>query len=151
YVGFTGGSGGFTAVQDIETWTGTFAPPPVDFIAAPTYAACSAGSSVAPIANAVGDFNGDGIPALAVVDDNGQGFVSILLGKGDGSFQALRKYEVAYGTSSLAVGDFNGDGHLDVVSDSGSILFGNGDGTFQAAQSYGAHGFYLAVGDFNRD
>jgi hypothetical protein len=150
YVGFTGGSGGFTAVQDIETWTGTF-PPPASFLAAPTYAA---GSSVGPIASAVGDFNGDGIPDLAVVDNDvaapGQGFVSILLGKGDGSFQAPRKYAVAYG-SSLAVGDFNGDGHLDIVTSSGSILLGNGDGTFQAAQSYGTQGSFFSVGDFNRD
>jgi hypothetical protein len=50
------------------------------------------------------------------------------------------------------VGDFNGDGKIDIVTSSGSILFGNGDGTFQAAQNYASvFGSSVAVGDFNRD
>jgi hypothetical protein len=86
---------------------------------------------------AVGDFNGDGIPDLAVTAYYG-GRVSVMLGNGDGTFQAP-KASLAGGqpeqSHSFAVGDFNQDGVLDLaVADacSGSleILLGNGDGTF---------------------
>jgi hypothetical protein len=66
----------------------------------------------------------------------------------------------------LAVGDFNGDGVLDLAvtsSDCGvpesncpgtaSLLFGNGDGTFQPLVSYpvGLFPAYLAAADLNGD
>src|SRR5262249_29497411 len=99
---------------------------------------------------AVGDFNGDGIPDLAVAnlgsDPALQGTVSVLLGNGDGTFQAAHSYAASFGPRSMAVGDFNGDGHLDLAlagydyrGNSGlSIFLGNGDGTFQAGHSYAA-------------
>src|SRR5439155_4585321 len=74
--------------------------------------------------------------------------VSILLGKGDGSFQAGTSYDTGYSFFSLRVVDFNGDGKLDLVTSGGNVLLGNGDGTFQAAQIIpGAD----AVWDFNGD
>jgi hypothetical protein len=65
---------------------------------------------------AVGDFNGDGIPDLAVAD-YGQAKLTILQGNGDGTFTALAT-SPATGTdpSSVAVGDFNGDGIPDVAA-----------------------------------
>src|SRR5205807_10403528 len=95
-------------------------------------------------------------------DPRDRGTVSILLGRGDGTFQAARSYPVAY-AASVAVGDFNGDGKLDLaVANYGtppdyvgtvSVLLGKGDGTFGAAQSYavGRDPSSVAVGDFNGD
>ncbi|HMD83957.1 MAG TPA: VCBS repeat-containing protein [Terriglobia bacterium] len=107
---------------------------------------------------AVADFNGDGKLDLAVMN-GGSNNVSVLLGNGDGTFQAAVNYDVGPNPNrGIVVGDFNGDGKPDLaVSDSGSnevsVLLGNGDGTFQAAVNYGV-GMYpsgIAVGDFNRD
>jgi hypothetical protein len=116
---------------------------------------------------AAADFNGDGIADLAVVSNapfSGPGSVVILLGNGDGTFGEPMSF--AAGTSSpsrgLAVGDFNGDGNLDVVatnmgpSYSLSVLLGNGDGTFQPANvtELGVYPFVpwsVAVADFDED
>jgi hypothetical protein len=111
-----------------------------------------------PFAVAVGDFNGDGIPDLAVAN-SAIGGVSVLLGNGDGSFQPAVHY-AASGLApwSVAVGDFNGDGISDLVvanaySNDVSVLLGNGDGSFQPAVNYavGSQPRSVAVGDFNGD
>lgn len=49
------------------------------------------------------------------------------------------------------IGDFNGDGKLDVVTSGGTVLLGNGNGTFQMGQSFSTVGLAVAVGDFNGD
>jgi hypothetical protein len=75
------------------------------------------------------------------------------------SFAATRDFPVGQSPTSVAVGDFKGDGKLDIVTASAfssntiSVLVGNGDGTFQPAASYGAGTNPIAVwtGDFNGD
>ena len=111
-----------------------------------------------PRSVATGDFNRDGKLDLAV-SDPGSGNVSILLGKGNGTFQSPVSYPIGQGLYSLvAVADFNGDGKLDLVasnyaSNNVSVLLGNGDGTFQAAVNYdvGTNPTYVAVADLNGD
>ena len=89
------------------------------------------------------------------------------VGKGDGTFQPIVKYQSASGHgTSVAVSDVNGDGKLDIVTtiqDAGnnglneglvSVRLGNGDGTFQSEQTYSSGGFLtnsVAVADVNGD
>jgi sugar lactone lactonase YvrE len=114
-------------------------------------------SSSSFCAEAAGDFNGDGIPDLAVLNCYAPFSVTVFLGNGDGTYRTVTgpSFSVPYG--SILVGDFNGDGKEDLVlTDTGqvAILLGNGDGTFtQAAGSPITVGNAntLAVGDFNGD
>jgi len=112
----------------------------------------------------VGDFNGDGKLDLALANTNnpsGMGRISVLLGNGDGTFQTGVDYTALPGTDSIAVGDFNGDGRLDLAvanvgSNGVSVLLGNGDGTFQAPLNFVlgtqlGNSASVAAGDFNGD
>ena len=117
----------------------------------------------APISVAVGDFNGDGVPDLAVLSNYAPPFaragtVTVLLGQGDGSFQGAGYFDVGFVSYSVAAGDFNGDGVVDlVVTNVGqqnvSVLLGIGNGTFQAQHNFaaGRNPVAVALGDFNGD
>jgi hypothetical protein len=121
------------------------------------------------VAIAVGDFNGDGIPDLAVAGEEPQAVLQILLGNGDGTFSSVsEKLATGSNPDSIAVGDFNEDGIQDLAVSNGNeadtsnsggnnsvtILLGNGDGTFTASSSSPATGSSpssIAAADFNRD
>ena len=92
---------------------------------------------------ATGDFNGDGRLDLAVMFDQFVGgalhsFVQVLLGNGDGTFNAGQTIRVPDDAFSLATGHFHDPHILDLVTTSSegsvSVLLGQGDGTFQAPQ-----------------
>ena len=100
----------------------------------------------APSAIAIGDFNGDDIPDLALanagnVTSGDDGNVGIILGNSDGTFQAIRRLDAGKNPGAIAVGDFNHDGHLDLaVRDTGetsvSVLLGAGDGSFHPPMKF---------------
>ena len=122
--------GGFAASQTIVTITG--GTPPI----------------------AVGDFNADTYPDLAVSVKSSNS-VWVYLNQGNGTFGAPGKYGTSSMPGQLAVGDINPDSRLDIVVVTAvglSALQGNGNGTFKVAvNSTGASGGTLALGDVNRD
>jgi hypothetical protein len=83
----------------------------------------------------------------------------VLLGNGDGTFQATRNFATDSSPAFVAVADVNGDHHPDIVTASPgsihvvSVLLGNGNGTFQAAQLFptGSMPDAIAVADVNGD
>jgi FG-GAP-like repeat/FG-GAP repeat len=110
-----------------------------------------------PDSVAVGDFNGDFDPDLAVANLNSHG-VSILLGGSGGGFGTATAFPAGSNPSSVAVGDFNGDSDPDLAatdasSGNVSILLGGAGGGFGAATTYavGSNPASVAVADFDGD
>jgi large repetitive protein len=106
------------------------------------------------------DLNGDGRADLVVADfgASSPSVVSVLLGRGDGTFLPAVAVPVGDYPYPITIGDFNGDGHLDIVtgndgSNDLSLLLGHGDGTFapEVRIPAGSTPYGVAAADFNRD
>ena len=111
----------------------------------------------APVALVSGDFNGDHIPDLAVINSQ-DNTVSVLLGVGDGTFNSQLNYPTGTSPVAIVAADFNADKKLDLaVANQGdgtvSVLPGNGDGTFQPQSTTAIVSSPIAIasGDFNGD
>jgi len=113
---------------------------------------------ILPSAQALGDFNKDAIPDLAVANSSSND-ASILLGKGDGcTFDVKTVKDVGIGPRAIAVGDFDTNGCQDLAlanefSKDVMILLGKCDGSFtkKPGPKVGDGPIAISVGDFNRD
>jgi hypothetical protein len=127
-----------------------------------------------PVVVVTADFNGDGIRDLAVANA-GSNDVNILLGNGDGTFQAAQTLFV--NSAPAVAGDFNADGKMDLAltgynpgtqgfwgnyayypgtppTTEVTVLLGHGDGSFQPVSSVftgATRPLAVAEGDFNAD
>jgi hypothetical protein len=121
------------------------------------------------------DVNADGHPDLLVADGcssgtycSPDGVLAVLLGNGDGTFQAAQTYDTGGSDiyhSNVAVADLNGDHKLDVAIAHGcggttcstgsvSVLLGDGTGGFGPATTYASGGngaSWVAIADMNGD
>ena len=114
-----------------------------------------------PYDGALGDFNGDGKPDLAVAN-NSTSNISVLLGNGDGTFGVKTDYDVGQPAYGVVITDLNSDGNLDIVAETAfsltegvSVLLGNGNGGFQTRVdnlfSGSAQPKSILASDFNND
>jgi len=97
------------------------------------------------------DFNGDHLPDIAVSDVQG---TQVYVGNGDGTFKLASSLDV--GGWQVVSGDFNSDGHQDIVAsnlgDQVALYLGNGDGTFAPGVVQTVSDLqWMAVGDFYND
>lgn len=112
---------------------------------------------------ATGDFNRDGIADVvkATVPDgkvSGQHFLTVQLGQADGTFKSVAAHNpIGEDPRALVVGDFNGDGNLDVIvgDGDGSLLefLGDGKGNLVSAGNIATVGSVVSIasGDFTHD
>ena len=127
----------------INNGDGTFRPH-MDFATGP-----------GPTGLAAVDWNKDGKMDLVVSNGGADAAhsVSILLGNGDGTFQAHQDIAGAPSPNSIAAGDFNGDGNPDIATSSNNpvnavhVSLGNGKGGVKAQKT--TTGFGATITDPN--
>ena len=110
----------------------------------------------------IADLTGNGIPDI-IVANHDSGDISVLLGRGDGTFEPQRRFDATTGPFSIAVGDLTGNGIEDIVVQDSipgptghiAVLLGRGDGTFQPEQLISEPGndldLPIAIADVNHD
>jgi len=119
-----------------------------------------------PIGVVIADLNGDGSQDIAVANSNTNGTagtISVYLNQGAGTFTAAN-YRATGHPWAIAVGDFDSDGHPDLVvtkdnyagsnsNKSLTILLNNGDGSYRRLTDYtlGVEVVGVSVGDINHD
>ncbi|MFC5863369.1 Ig-like domain repeat protein [Acidicapsa dinghuensis] len=117
-----------------------------------------------PVSVQLMDVDGDGIPDIVALNRLDK-TITLLSGKGDGSFEQGSSLSLSESPVAAVVGDFNGDGKLDlaVVGDCGAksctqpgtveVLFGQAGGGFHsgAVYSVGYEPVAIAAGDVNGD
>ena len=152
----TGSSGGTTYYLEVQGLGGT----------AGTYALQTGFTTATPPFQALPvenfswghafDLRGNGITDLVTTSVTA-GDVSVLLGRGDGTFAPQAKYDVGFAPNDVIAADVTGNGVQDLIttnySGSVSILLGNGDGTFAAPIQIvvGVSPSSVVAGDFNGD
>jgi len=116
-----------------------------------------------PYSVVIVDLNGDAKPDLAIASQAIDvsaflGNVTVLLGNGNGTFQASVDYPAGMASRVLVAADVSGDGKPDLVVENSlartvSVLIGNGDGTLQPKVAYpaGLSPRSIAVGDVTSD
>jgi hypothetical protein len=125
------------------------------FSAAHVYPTGKAGDEHGAWSVAIGDLNGDGTADIATANPGGRS-VSVLINRGDGSFQPSVNYAIDREPWDLAIEDLNDDGKPDVVTanpNTVSVLLNRGDGSLADKLDYptGRDTWALAVGDLNGD
>jgi len=107
-------------------------------VPAPSVAMFPIASFPAASANAVGDFNGDGISDIAVGVNQFPGEIDVYPGKGDGTFGKPIRTQTLVAAYSLLAADFNQDGKLDLAVSDGrgtvTVYLGDGKGGFSQRQ-----------------
>jgi hypothetical protein len=119
-----------------------------------SFAATKYGNGYSAYGLVLADFNGDGLPDVAVADGQSTK-ITVRLNQGGGVLGAPTAYETGCtncNLQSIASGDFNRDGNIDLATPL-SILYGNGEGTFQAPKGFtaGEGSDRVAAGDINGD
>jgi hypothetical protein len=113
----------------------------------------------------IADLHGTGHEDL--ITGSGEYDLHVVQSNGDGTFQTPRVYGPAPYARSLAAGDFDGDGNLDIITygtggwdpngySAASVLYNNGDGTFKSSVQVFGSGSCIStnsiiVADFNHD
>jgi hypothetical protein len=117
-----------------------------------------------PLSIATGDFNGDGIPDIAIgTNGSTTGYLSILLGNGNGTFQAAKSVTALPNNQAMVAAHFVDGGPLDILTvdnnasgtNNAAMFIGNGAGGGSVGAPFSLGGIAnvsaVAAGDFNRD
>jgi hypothetical protein len=116
-----------------------------------------------PLSIVVADFNGDGIPDIAIGTNGTKGYLNILLGNGNGTFQPAKSFPGLPNNQAMAVAPFVKGGPLDIVTvdsntsgtNNAALFIGDGKGGGTTGAPFSLNGFAnvnaVAAADFDRD